>query len=188
MAEAEGKGPFSLGCCCQGNDEPDPGAGCCCRNGKPDPTIKDEFSCLLNGGKWYAGTSCDDVDCSGGGGGCYKNCQLNVPGAGRFSQWWEILSASYDRTSGNWEVVARTIVIGGYSSGQLYNNGGSNAVITSHVPAPTFGTGRPYPAGTRVTVKGTSTPPTSANCGSWRFGMLGYAVVFLVWEFNTKPC
>lgn len=185
---AIGKGPFSLGCCCQGNDEPPPPAGCCCLNGSPDPSITSEIDCIAQGGIWTPDISCDDVDCSGGGGGCVDGCDVTIPAPGQFSPWWTILSSSYDRSTGDWSVVARTLIDGGYSSGRVYSVGGANAVVTSHTP-PANGFGLPpYPAGVTVTILGTSTPPTDLTCGDWEFGALTFAVVFLSYAFTSEPC
>jgi len=185
---ALGQGPFSLGCCCQGNEPPEPPAGCCCLNGASDPTITSEIDCLAQGGTWYPDQDCADVDCTGGGGGCVGGCDLTIPPPGQFSPWWEILASSYDRTTGDWVVIARTLIDGGYSSGRVYSVGGANAAIVTHTP-PANGFGLPpYPANTTVTITGTSDPPTPQNCGDWEFGALTFAVVFLSYAFTTEPC
>lgn len=117
---------------------------------------------------------------------CIGNCQVNKPSTatGSGGPYWQILSSSYNTANGNWSLVAVTILGGGWSSGLVSSTGGANAVITSHVPNPQG----PYANGTVVTINGTSTPPTSGNCGTWGFQLATYAIIFLGAAWTSEIC
>ena len=125
---------------------------------------------------------------------CIDNCQVNKPSTaiGSGGQFWDILSSTYNTSNGNWSLVAIAktptgVGASSFSSGQVTSFGGANASITSHTPPPNFG-GSAYPVGTIVTINGTSTPPTSLNCGSWGFSLVTYAVVYLPGGWTSEIC
>jgi hypothetical protein len=125
---------------------------------------------------------------------CVGNCQVNKPSTatGSGGQFWDILSSTYNTANGNWSLtaVAKTptgVGASSFSSGQVSSTGGANAAISSHVPAANFG-GTAYPVGTVVTINGTSTPPTSANCSTWGFGLVTYAIVYLPATWTSEIC
>lgn len=188
--------PIGLNCCCDKEPPDPPEPGCCCLNGAASKTLLTSYDCITAGGVWYPNVTCEEIDCGGGGGGgCIDGCEVIVPPVGRIPgtpSFWEILSSSYNRGNGNWSLTAKAVVDFGSSSGRstgvVISEGGANAAITSHLPAPNFPVGFAYPAGTVVSIQGTSTPPTAANCGVWKFYLSAPLVVCLSAEWRSQKC
>jgi len=98
---------------------------------------------------------------------------------------WDFVSASYDTSTGNWQLIARVKAgMWGFSSGQLVPYASSNAAITNHSPAASG----PYSEGTVLTIEGTSTPPTALNCSGWRILSTVPSQQHIGYDFECRHC
>jgi hypothetical protein len=101
---------------------------------------------------------------------------------------WDITASSYNMSNGNWSVTAVANVNAGSPPGGATAtcNVAANAASS---PAVTSCTGvGPYSQGQTITVSGTSTPPTSVNCGAWAIQAQTFNITNLTFGFFCSTC
>jgi hypothetical protein len=136
----------------------------------------------------YTGENAGCCDCSGDPSSgstepCVDNCRVKVSAC--FNSFaWNCIENSYDSSTGNWTIKAIANIDGVYCSGRVASQCGADAKIVKMSPPPLG----PWPKGTVLTIHGTSTPPTDANCNCWRFDLLTYATVFWGGNFIAERC
>jgi hypothetical protein len=128
---------------------------------------------------------------------CVDGVTVSIPGTGYQSggPFWDIISASYDMATGNWSITATANANAGVapSCGAYYicdvnANAASNPAVTNCSLGNSTVTNGPFCQGQTVTITGTSTPPTSANCSNWFVSLKTGAIPFLTAGFDCEPC
>jgi len=129
--------------------------------------------------------------------GCVDGVTVVLPGTGYQSggPLWDIVSASYDMATGNWSVTATANANAGTapSCGAYYVcdevfNAASNPVVTNCTLGNSTTQNGPFCQGDTVTITGTSTPPTAANCSTWEIAIKSWATPFLSIYFDCAAC
>jgi hypothetical protein len=129
--------------------------------------------------------------------GCVDGVTVVLPGTGYQSggPLWDIVSASYDMATGNWSVTATANANAGTapSCGAYYVcdevfNAASNPVVTNCTLGNSTTQNGPFCQGATVTITGTSTPPTAANCSTWEIAIKSWATPFLSIYFDCAAC
>lgn len=151
--------------------------------------------CVSIGGEWKSPfldepPPCESSDDSGGSNDCVGGVTVLPLGTGYQSggNLWDITSSSYNMSNGNWSVTAVANVNAGSPPGgatatcNVSANATSNPVVTSCT-----GVG-PYSQGQTITVSGTSTPPTSVNCGAWAIQAQTFNITNLSFNFSCSTC
>lgn len=141
------------------------------------------------------GSGSSSVGSSGsgsGGTGCVDGVTVVSPSTGYQSggTMWDITSSSYDMGTGNWSVSAVANANAGAVPSCAANvsctvqaNAASNPAVTSCLP----GSGLKC-QGDTITISGTSTPPTSGNCGTWAIQAVVNNITFFDFSFDCAEC